>query len=209
MKTSCENIPAPSAKVASETPQKAGLRKQARGRTSRAERGTRPATKSAQAGRGGGERRRRSAALPQPAALPRWRREDEPEERAREADQPAAVEPRRLRVGDVRDQRQRQRHRRRPDRHVDEEDPLPAEDLGDKAAGQRPDRNRAADRRAPGRDRGAALRSRELLADQGKRRREHRRPADPLDRAGGDQQRHVASDPAEREAAVNRTMPGR
>ena len=79
--------------------------------------------------------------------------EDQAEEGEREGDDAGAVD--RLRVGgrDVREPRLRDHDRGEPDRDVDEEDPLPAEGVGDRAADERPDRDRGAERRAPDADR--------------------------------------------------------
>ena len=84
-----------------------------------------------------------------------------------------------------------------PDRDVDEEDPLPAEALGDDAADQRPDRDGAADRRAPDAERRRPVFAVELLADQGQRGGEHPGAADPLQAAGEVEQGRVLGDAAE------------
>jgi hypothetical protein len=85
------------------------------------------------------------------------------------------------------------------DRQVDEEDPAPAEPIGERPAEHRPDRDRSTDRRSPEGDRRAAGRSREVLGDQRERRREHRRAADALERAG-----EIENEPASRDAAEER-----
>ena len=66
------------------------------------------------------------------------------------------------------------------DRHVDEEDPLPADARGDDAAEQRADRDGGAGHGAVDAERGAALLAVERLRDQRERGREHHRPADAL-----------------------------
>ena len=105
----------------------------------------------------------------------------------------------RLRVGrlDVDELRLGDEDRGDPDRDVDEEDPLPAEALGEDAADQRPDRDGAADGRAPDPDRLGALAALELLGDQRQRGREHRRGAGALEAAAEVQQRRVAGEAAE------------
>ena len=79
-------------------------------------------------------------------------------------------------------------HGHDPDRHVDEEDPAPAEAVGERAADQRPDGDRGADGRAPGGDRPAAVGAVVVLPDQrqagGEHRRLRRAPAPPAPRSG-------------------------
>ena len=89
-----------------------------------------------------------------------------------------------------------ERDRRRADREVDEEDPAPGEPRGEHTAGERADRDRCADRRAPDPERRAALLAVELLRDQRERGREHHRAADSLHAAGDDQEERVVGEPA-------------
>ena len=65
------------------------------------------------------------------------------------------------------------------------------------AADQRPDRDRAADRRAPDAEGRRPVFAVELLADQRQRGREHPRPADALQAAGEVEQGRVVGDAAE------------
>src|SRR4029077_20589235 len=78
-----------------------------------------------------------------------------------------------------------------------EEDPLPAEALGDDPADQRADRERAPHRRHPDPERGRPVLALELLADQRQRGREHPGAAYALKAAGEVEQRRVAGDPAQ------------
>ena len=70
------------------------------------------------------------------------------------------------------------------DRDVHEEDPAPAEPVGEEAADQRSGGDRGADRRAPDRERAEAVGAAVLVADQRERCREERGAADPLQRTG-------------------------
>ena len=65
------------------------------------------------------------------------------------------------------------------------------------AADQRPDRDRAADRRAPDAEGRRPVVAVELLADQRQRGREHPGAADSLQAAGEVEEGRVAGDPAE------------
>ena len=141
--------------------------------------------------------RRRSGRSPQPSALPRIRPKISRNRPSEKATRPG----RSIGSGSG-----RRRWRacvsvstiaRDPDRDVDEEDPLPAEALGDQAADQRPDRDGAADRRPPDAERRRPVVAVELLRDQRQRGREHRRAADALQPAGQVEQRRVAGDAAE------------
>ena len=69
--------------------------------------------------------------------------EDEQEERAREGHEPGPVEASGARIARLAELRQRQRDRQQTDRHVDEEDPLPAEGVDEHAAEQAPRRRHA------------------------------------------------------------------
>ena len=123
--------------------------------------------------------------------------EDQQEEAAREGRQPRQVDPLRVLGGDVGEAQLGQHDGDDPDRDVDEEDPFPAEVLGDQAADQRADRDGAADRRSPDAERGGAVAAVELLPEQGERGGEHRRAADPLQPARQVEQGRVAGDAAE------------
>ena len=85
----------------------------------------------------------------------------------------------------------RQQEDRRADRHVDEEDPAPAEHLDDRAAEQEADRAAGAGDRAPDSERPVALAAlRERREDDRQRRGRDHRAAETL-RAAGDQQRRL------------------
>ena len=87
------------------------------------------------------------------------------------------------------------------DRHVDQEDRAPAEELGQRAADEWPERERGADRRTvDGQRLHAVLPRGRHLPDQCERRREHHRRAQALDRAGADQHLDPAGSAAERGA---------
>ena len=73
------------------------------------------------------------------------------------------------------------------DRHVDHEDPAPAAGLHEQAAERRAERGRHGADRAPGGDRGRPLLRREGGEQERQGGRDHRRRADALDGAGGDQ----------------------
>ena len=73
---------------------------------------------------------------------------------------------------------------RHADRHVDEEDPFPADARGDDAADHRADRDGGADDAAEHPEGGAAVLAVEGLGDQRQRGREHHRPADALHARG-------------------------
>jgi hypothetical protein len=73
-------------------------------------------------------------------------REHHQEKDTGEAGQPRPVEAARVWVGDVGDDARGDRRGREADWEVDEEDPPPAKTLGDQAAEQRSERDRAADR---------------------------------------------------------------
>ncbi|CAA9552762.1 MAG: hypothetical protein AVDCRST_MAG49-1931, partial [uncultured Thermomicrobiales bacterium] len=67
-----------------------------------------------------------------------------------------------------------------PDRHVDQEDPVPAGVLDEQAADDRAERQAGDRDRRPDAERAAALLRREGLGDQGERERHDQRRADPL-----------------------------
>ena len=121
----------------------------------------------------------------------------EGEEPDRGADQPGKVEPLLARrVLRLVDERSRRQHADDPHRHVDEEDPTPADPLGDHTADQRADRQGQRGDPRPDPDCGAAQPWREGCGDDRERRRVHQRRADALDGAGGDQRRRAAGEPA-------------
>ena len=93
--------------------------------------------------------------------------------------------------------RQRQGDRQQADRHVDEEDPLPAEGVDEHAPDERAHGHPDADARSPDPERGLALAGRELLRDQGEHRSEHRRAADSLQAAGEVERERVRGEPRE------------
>src|SRR2546423_12998644 len=73
------------------------------------------------------------------------------------------------------------------DRDVYEEDPAPADVRRERAADERPDRDRHPHRRAPDPERRSALAAVELLGDDCERDGEHPRASDSLRAAGEDQ----------------------
>ncbi len=135
--------------------------------------------------------------LPQPSGLPRIRPKIRKKRASREGDQPREVDPLRVLGGDVDQLQLGQRDRGDPDRDVDEEDPLPAEVLGDDAADEGADRDRAADRRSPDAERRRPVFAVELLPDQRQRGGEHPGAADPLQPACEVEQGRITGDPAE------------
>ena len=130
-----------------------------------------------------------------PAALVALdQREDQAEEAADQRHEAERVEPAVLGVARLAHLLRRERDGGGADREVDEEDPAPREPRGEHAAGERADRDRGADRRAPDPERGAALLAVELLRDQRERGREHHRAADSLHAAGDDQEERVVGE---------------
>jgi hypothetical protein len=123
--------------------------------------------------------------------------EDQREQPKREGDQARPVEALGLGIARLAGLGLGEEHGADPDRNVDEEDPLPAESVGERPADQRPYRDRAADRRAPGGDSGAALGALELLGDQRQRGREHRGATDPLEAPREVEEGRVGSQAAE------------
>ena len=84
-------------------------------------------------------------------------REHEQEQRPGERDQADPVDARGVRVARLADLGERQEHGGDADRHVDEEDPFPADARGDDAAEHRADGDGGADHGAEDAERGAAL----------------------------------------------------
>ena len=169
------------------------------------------------AGRAAAAKAPSTSALPQPASLPRT----SPQTRPRTPPLTSASPGRSSALSGpwlsgIR--RQHQRDQRQPDRHVEPEDPLPGDPLGDRAADQRPAGDREPVDGEEDAERAAALLRREGGADQGEGERRHRRGAGALDRAGGDQRadrgRHRAGRRGERRrapipAAKTRRRPNR
>ena len=100
---------------------------------------------------------------------------------------PDDVEPVRVRR-QVRHEDPRHHESDDADRDVDEEDPLPAEAVDEQAAGERADEGRDTGGGAPQSHGGAATIRREGAGDDGHGLRRHERRAEPLHRAGDDQQ---------------------
>ena len=80
-----------------------------------------------------------------------------------------------------------QREHDQPDRHVEPEDPVPVEALGDGAADERADGDREAGDPAPGPERDGASLRRDGRGQDGQGQRRDDRAADALDRAGEDE----------------------
>ena len=145
-----------------------------------------------------------------PALLvPLDQREDQAEEAAGQRHEADRIEPAVLGVARLVQLLRRQDDRGNADRDVDEEDPPPREPGGERAARQRADRDRRADRRAPDAERGAALPAVELLREQGEGGREHHRPAEPLDAARDDQEERVVGEAAGGGGEVKSVTPSR
>ena len=93
------------------------------------------------------------------------------------------------------------------DRDVEEEDPAPAQRVGEHPAEQRA--HRVADTRGaedqPSRQPGLGLRQRRV--GHAEDRRPHQRAADPHAHPGGDQPRRVLGDPPSSEKPANRALP--
>jgi hypothetical protein len=97
-----------------------------------------------------------------------------------------------------RQQAHREHPGRQPDREVDEEDPVPAEQVGEDAAGEQADRCAGRGDEAVDADRlGPLHRLREQRHHHAQRHRRGHRAADPLDEPGGDQQLLAAGQPAQ------------
>ncbi len=94
------------------------------------------------------------------------------------------------------DEDPRRKHSRNAHGDVDEEDPAPADVLGEQAAEERADRERERRDPRPDPDRRSALPRREGRGDDRERRRVHQRRADPPRGARGNQGRRVASEAA-------------
>ena len=169
------------ARIASEAPQVLGLRNRPRSSSGCSRRDSiamKAASRSAEPANSP-----RIRGLPQPSSLPR--------KSARtsivielEGDEAAVVgAPGRRGIARLGHAAGDERRGDQPDRHVDEEDRLPAERLDERAADQRPDRDGGGGRRAPDRERRGALAALVGGGDQGERGGEHRRAAEPLDAA--------------------------
>jgi hypothetical protein len=109
--------------------------------------------------------------------------EDQPREREAEADEARHIRTRgagQLRLVDA---AQRHRQRKNADRHIDEEDPAPAQTAGDSAAEHRTDGDRDTRDSTEYCEWHAALTRWECLRQQRERRREHDRAAHSLERS--------------------------
>ncbi|MBN9624249.1 MAG: hypothetical protein J0H06_15095 [Actinobacteria bacterium] len=125
-------------------------------------------------------------------------RQHQQQQRGGEADDAAPVDAGDVRVTGLAQLPVGDRDRRDPDRHVDEEDRLPAEAVGEQAADQRPDRDRHADRGTVDAHRHAPFGAAgELLGDQREADREHDRAADSLQAAGEVEEGGVGRERAE------------
>jgi hypothetical protein len=94
------------------------------------------------------------------------------------------------------------------DRQVDQEDGPPAELVGEQPAEDRADGGRGAVDRAPDAERGAPVTSLVGAGDQGGGRGHHRRPAEALDGAGGDQRGRVGGGGAHQRGGGEDHQPG-
>ena len=141
--------------------------------------------------RGGGEERHDERAAPA-LLVASQQPEYQQEQRAAECREAAPIDASRVRVAALTQLEVGHGDRRNAHRHVDEEDPLPAERVDERAADERPDGHRDADRGAVDAHRHAALAAGgELLCHERERDREHDRAADALDRAGHVQEGRV------------------
>ena len=146
--------------------------------------------------------------LAQPHVVAAQQPEHEREEPCREEREAEAVESVVLVVARLVQVRHGADDARDPDRDVDEEDPLPAGALGEHAAGEWPDRDGEADRRAPDPEGCSALAALELLGEDRERNREHHCAADPLEAAGEVEEERAGGRSAEcAEASVKRATP--
>jgi hypothetical protein len=134
--------------------------------------------------RGGPEQRDDQGAAPA-LVVAAQEPENEQEQGRAERRQAAPVHPRGVRVAALAELRVGHRDRRDADRNVDEEHPLPAERVDQRATHERADRDRHADRGSVDPHRRAALAAgRELLRHKGQRHREQNGSADSLNRPG-------------------------
>ncbi len=125
-----------------------------------------------------------------------------------EVTQTREVEPLFLRhVARLVDQQVARRDAEHADRDVDEEDPAPAEVLGEETADERADRQRERGDARPDPDRHPALARRERGRDDRERRGVHQRGTDALDDAPGDQRLPLSASPQKRDAIVKITIP--
>ena len=106
------------------------------------------------------------------------------------------VDPLRVRVAGLGHDLERERHRHHADRQIHQENPAPAEVRGEQPARDRAHGRRRAVDRPPCPERDAPVAPGVGAADQRHRRREHRRPAQPLHAARGDQHAHVRREAA-------------
>ena len=96
---------------------------------------------------------------------------------------------------DRRQQPPEDEQRDQPDRHVDEEDPVPAERVGDEPAERRPDERREPEHGAEQAEVLAALGRRVEVGDDGQRDREDRAAAEALQAAEQDELLHRLAQP--------------
>ena len=112
--------------------------------------------------------------------------EDDQEQRRCKCHETAHVRVLRALVPRLRNTSERDRECEHPDRDIDEEDPAPAEAVGEDATDEGAAGNGGAYRGAPDRKRSEAVWPAVLVTDQSQRRCEQRGAADPLERT-----RHV------------------
>ena len=120
----------------------------------------------------------------------------EGEEAERRGREPREIEPHVRFVLRLGDQQQAGHDRDNADGDVHEEDPVPAQVLGQQAADERADREGERSSARPDADRCTALARRERRGDDRKRRRIHQRCPRALDDARGDQHFARAGEPA-------------
>ena len=119
-------------------------------------------------------------ALDHPSSLPRTSANTNRKRLAEKETKPIQSMRRVPRVLGLRDPGQGDEDGHHPDRHVDEEDPSPADGAGDGAADQRADRHGTADDAAVDAEGGAAVPALEGLRDEGERGGEHDGAPHPL-----------------------------
>ena len=138
------------------------------------------------------EDRRAAPAVVVPAQEP----QDHQEQRSREGHQAGDVQALGIRIADVDHLEGGQRDRGDTDRHVHEEDPPPAQSVGEKAADQWSGGHRRADGRPPRGDRASAIGALVGLPDQRQAGGEHRTTAQTLERTRPDQDARRRCQPA-------------
>ena len=144
--------------------------------------------------------------LPQPSSLPRTRASTSRNRAVEKVTQAAPVDPGRVRVARLGQLPVGDDDRGEADRHVEQEDRLPAEAVGQQAADQRPDRDGDPDRRSVYAHRHAAFGAAgELLGDEGEGDGEHDRAADALQAAGEVEEGRVGREAAEQRGERRRS----